>query len=203
MRPWILVLAAVAASGCHAKFKKYAPTLGAVNPQVVVAGDPTVQIGSSGSVVLDVVNGVRAVDVAEKIGRQVEIDQVNAAFSAGLDETLGSGPPFGTTDKKKAPKLQIEVTNYGLYVPEMGAQGELVYDLRVRIYTPDGERVYSTSLRCETPVDGADAISEVLGTRDNVGNVLDLRKREIQAAFDAAGDECGRELVTLMRRHAG
>jgi hypothetical protein len=203
MRAWIPVIALVMASGCHAKFHKYAPTLGAVRPQVVMAGGPTVQIGGSGNVIVDVANGVRAADVAQKIDRQVAIDQVNDAFSDGLDDTLGDGPPFGVTDAAKAPTLQVEVVNYGLYVPEMGAQGELVYDLRVRIYTEEGERVYSTSLRCESPVEGADAISAVLGTRDNIGNVLDLRKREIQAAFDSAGDECGRELVTKMRRHAG
>lgn len=202
MRALMLLAALSSAGGCHARFQKYAPTLGAVRTQVLVPGSPTVSIGGTGNAVLDVANGLRSSEVAEKLRRQVEIEQVNAAFTRGLEETLGEGPPFGLTDKKKAPTLQVEVVNYGLYVPEMGAQGELVYDLDVHIYLPDGKRVYATSLRCETPVTGADAISEVLGTRDNIGNVLDLRKREIQAAFDAAGDECGDALVTLMRRHA-
>ncbi len=202
MRAVILAITALAVSACHAKFKRFAPTLGAVRPQVVLAGGPSVQIGPSGNVLLDVANGIRAVEVAEKLARQVEIDQVNAVFSTGLGATLGDGPPFGITSREAAPTLQIEVTNYGLFVPEIGAQGELVYDLRVRLYLPDGERVYSTSLRCETPVEGADALSEVLGTRDNLGNVLDLRKRKMQAAFDAAGEECGQEIVTQMRRHA-
>ncbi len=203
MRPLILLVALVTTPGCHAKFKKFAPALGAVQQHLIVVGDPTVEIGTSGNAIVDVANGVRSGSVADKIARQVEMEQVNTAFSDGLGDTLGDGPPFGLTDRKRAPTLQIEVTNYGLYVPEVGAQGELVYDLRVRIYLPEGERVYSTSLRCETPVQGADALSEALGTRDNIGNVMDLRKREVQAAFDAAGNECGRELVTMMRRHAG
>lgn len=189
-------------TGCHAKFKKYAPTLGAVRPEVIDVGAPTVQLGDSGNAIVDVVNGVRGVDVAKKIARQVDIEQVDAAFLEGLDESLRNGPPFTLTDKKNAPVLQVEVLNYGLYVPEMGAQGVFTYDLRVRIYTDDGERVYSTSLSCNTPVTGANAISEVLGTRDNVGNVLDMKKKEIQGAFDSAGEQCGEALTLLMRKHA-
>ena len=192
----------VLSTGCHAKFKKYAPTLGAVRPEVIDVGGATVQLGDSGNVIVDVVNGVRGVDVAKKLARQVDIEQVDAAFLDGLDETLRHGPPFTLTDKKNAPVLQVEVLNYGLFVPEIGAQGQLVYDLRVRIYAKDGERVYSTSLSCATPVTGASAISEVLGTCDNVGNVLDMKKREIQGAFDSAGEECGQALTTLMRKHA-
>lgn len=201
---WALMITSTLLGGCHAKFKKHAPELGAVRPQVVpIAAGPSVVVGSSGNAVVDVVSGVRAIDVAEKLSRQVDVNKVNEAFQAGLAETLGKGPPFGLTDKPKAPVLQVEVVNYGLTIPQMGGAGFFTYDLRVRIYDVDGERVYSTSTSCQVPVDGANAISEVLGMRDNLGNVMEMRKKEIQAAFDAAGDQCGRELVALMRRHAG
>lgn len=203
MSRWWKVGACVLAMGCHAKFKKHAAELGAVRPQVVaVATTPSIALGESGSAVVDVVNGVRSVDVAEKLGRQVRLEQVNDAFQKGLADTLGDGPPFGLTSEKGAPTLQVEVVNYGLSIPEMGGPGAFVYSLRVRIYQPDGERVYSTSLSCGTGIGGADAISQVLGLRDNLGNVLDMRKKEIQEAFDAAGEQCGRDLVTLMRKHA-
>lgn len=199
-----LATAALLLAGCHAKFKKHAPELGAVNPQVIaIAQGPSVVVGSSGNAVVDVVSGIRSIDVANKLARQVDVEKVNAAFLAGLTETLGGGPPFGLTDKQKAPVLQVEVTNYGLTIPQMGGVGFFTYDLRVRIYDEDGERVYSTSTSCNVPVDGANAISQVLGMRDNLGNVLDMKKKEIQGAFDAAGDQCGRELVALMRKHAG
>ena len=35
-----------------------------------------------------------------------------------------------------------------------------------------------------------------------LGNVLDMRKKEIQGAFDGAGAQCGTDLVTKMRRNA-
>lgn len=203
MRGTWLVVALAVLGGCHAKFKKAAPTLGAVRPQVVsVATGPSIELGGSGSALVDVVNGIRSVDVAEKLARQVRLEQVNDAFQAGLADTLGDGPPFGLTGDAGAPALQVEVVNYGLSIPQMGGAGTFVYQLRVRIYRPDGERVYSSSLSCGAGVGGADAISQVLGTRDNLGNVLEMRKKEVQAAFDAAGEQCGRELVTLMRKHA-
>jgi hypothetical protein len=204
MSKWVSVLAlGLALAGCHAKFKKAAPTLGAVRPQLVsVAAGPSVALGSSGSAVLDVVNGIRSLDVAEKLARGVRLEQVNDAFQASLSDTLGDGPPFGLTGDKKAPTLQIEVVNYGLSIPQMGGPAAFVYDVRVRIYREDGERVYSSSLSCGTGVDGANTISQVLDTRDNMGNVLEMRKKEIQAAFDAAGEACGRDLVLLMRKHA-
>jgi hypothetical protein len=74
------LVALVVASGCHAKFKKYAPTLGAVRPQVVSLAAPTVEIGTSGNVIVDAVNGVRAVDVAEKISRQVDLERARRPF---------------------------------------------------------------------------------------------------------------------------
>lgn len=190
-------------AGCHAKFKKAAPKLGAVHPQVVsVAQGPSVNIGSTGSGIVDLVNGLRSVDVADKIARAVKLEQVNDAFRAGLADTLGDGPPFGLTEESKSPTLQVEVVDYGLSVPQMGGPAAFTYRLRVRIYRPNGERVYSASLSCGSGVGGANAISEVLGTRDNMGNVLDMRKKEIQGAFDAAGEQCGRDLVLLMRKHA-
>ena len=204
MTKWLWVVALLGAAGCHAKFKKAAPTLGAVRPQVVsVAAGPSIAIGSTGSGVIDAVNGLRSIDVAEKLSRQVRLEQVNDAFQAGLAETLADGPPFGLTNDKKAPTLQVEVENYGLSIPQMGAEAAFVYDLRVRIYRPDGERVYSASLSCGTGVGGANEVSQIFDARDNLGNVLDMRKKELQAAFDAAGRQCGQDLVTLMRKHAG
>ena len=204
MRGTWLLMTWAALGGCHAKFREAAPTLGAVRPQVVsLAAGPSIQVGSSGSAVIDVVNGVRSIDVAEKLARQVRLEQVNDAFRQGLADTLGGGPPFGLTSDEGAPTLQVEVVNYGLSIPQMGAAGAFVYQLRVRIYRPDGERVYSSSLSCGTGVGGADAISQVLGTRDNLGNVLEMRKKEVQAAFDAAGEQCGRDLALLLRKHAG
>jgi hypothetical protein len=200
---WVVLAAATVLAGCHAKFKKAAPTLGAVRPQVVsVAAGPSIMLGGTGSAVLDVVNGIRSIDVAEKLARQVRLEQVNDAFQAGLADTLGDGPPFGLTGDKGAPTLQVEVTNYGMSIPQMGGPGAFVYDLRVRIYRPDGERVYSSSLSCGTAIGGADDLSQILNTRDNMGNVLEMRKKEVQAAFDAAGEQCGRDLVLLMRKHA-
>lgn len=196
------MVALVALSGCHARFKKYAPTLGAVRPQVVQTGGVSVQLPDTNSALVDVVNGVRGIDAAQKLSRQVNVEKVNLRFTDGLHETLQDGPPFGLTDKPDAPTLQVDVTNYGLYIPTLGGQGEFVYDLDVHIYLPDGYRVYHTGLRCSSPITGADAISQVLGTRDNLGNVLDMRKKEIQGAFEGAGYDCGEALTLLMRKHA-
>lgn len=204
-RAWGLAIGAAAllTGGCHAKFKKVASSLDAVHPQVIsVATAPSITLGGTGNAVLDVVNGVRALDVAQKLSRQVALDQVNDAFQAGVAETLGAGPPFALTEDDEAPTLQVEVTNYGLIIPTMGGPGTFGYDLRVRIYQPDGERVYRTSLSCQVPIGGANAISQVLGTRDNLGNVLEMRRKEVQGAFDDAADQCGRQLVTQIRRHA-
>ena len=60
-------------------------------------------LGSSGSAILDVVNGIRSVDVAEKLARGVRLEQVNDAFQASLSDTLGDGPPVGLTCDRRPP----------------------------------------------------------------------------------------------------
>jgi hypothetical protein len=121
----------------------------------------------------------------------------------GVAEVLGDGPPFAYTDDKAAANLQLEVLSWGLLVPYLGAPGEFYYDLRVRIYKPDGERVYKTRMHCSTAAGSPPAESLVFGTVDNVKQLEQMSDEQIQDAFDAVARWCGGQLVSKMRRHAG
>lgn len=204
-RRWLAV-ALVLLGGCHARFRQAAPHLGAVRTQIVSTSSPSVVFGVGGEDFLfldEMLEADQTGRVSQRLDRSVDVTAMNTAFEEQLAQTLEDGPPFGLTEKKRAPLLQVEVEDYGMIVPELGQQGLFFYDLAVRIYDRDGKRVYKTGLTCTTPAGDPMAISVALGTVDNARQVEDMRKREIQAAFGAAARDCANELVMRMRKHAG
>ncbi|MCO4745021.1 MAG: hypothetical protein KC912_09550 [Proteobacteria bacterium] len=202
----VLVLAM--ASGCHARFKKHAPTLGEVRPEVHMVTQPNVQLGgvAGGSLIGDVVNVVqtaRSYEVSRRLAERIDTKSTNAEFTAGLVDTLGSGPPFGTTSADGAALLQIEVRDMGMEVYGLGAPGVFDYDLFVQIFRADGKKVYKTRVTCTTAAGAPSAVSQALWTVDNVKQLEEMSDEELQGAFDAVGYYCGGELARKMRRHAG
>lgn len=201
--------------GCHAKFKREAPGLGAVRTQVVTVGGPYVELGHVGvetdnalvaaaALVVNVAQEVQGMDLAGRIAGAVDVAAINRAFNDGVAQTLQSGPPFAYTEDPNAPAtMQIEVLSYGMFVPYLGAPGVFTYDLRVRIYKRDGERVYKTRHSCEIGA-GTPGIPEVvLGVVNNVREVKDMSDAEIQQSFSTLAAWCGQTFVARMRRHAG
>lgn len=195
-------------TGCHARFKANAPTLGAVQPQIHMVTQPNVQLGgvSDGSLLGDVVNvvqSVRSVEASRKLAERVDVESANAQFEQGLVDTLGDGPPFGTTYEKGSAMLQIEVRDMGMEVYGLGAPGVFNYDLFVQIFRADGKKVYRTRVSCTTAAGAPPAVSQALWTVNNVKQLEEMTDEELQGAFDAVGYYCGGELVRKMRRHAG
>jgi hypothetical protein len=213
MRPIAILVLPALLAGCHAKFKKEAPTLGQVRTQIVVAGQPYVELGkmsvegdgilAAAAAVVNVVQEVKAVDQTRRIAKAVQVSDVNEEFRASLADTLGSGPPFAYTDEKDAALLQLEVLSWGLSVPYLGAPGVFTYDLRARIYKKDGDRVYSARTTCSTGAGDPTAVEQVLGVVNNVKNLKEMSDAEINDAFKAVARWCGQDFVTMMRRHAG
>lgn len=211
----VLVLAAgLLLAGCHCKFKKHAPTLGAVGIQVVNTGGPEVhlgrmapsddQVGALISATVNTVQAVREVGQVERIAQAVDITAVNNAFERGLADALGSGPPFAYTDRSPAPALlQLEVMSYGLTVPYLGAPGEFTYEIRARIYRRDGERVYRHRMTCSIGAGDPDATARVLGVVNNVREIDRMTDADIQEAFMVTARWCGSRWVTRLRKHAG
>lgn len=213
MRALFLLIPLLA--GCHAKFKREAPTLGSVRTQVVTTGGPYVELGhvavatdnaliAAAATVVNVVQDVKGMDLADRIAGAVDVQAVNRAFNDGVAQTLQAGPPFAYTDAPDAPAtLQVEVLSYGLYVPAIGAPGVFTYDIRVRIYKRDGERVYKARHSCEVGA-GTPGIPEtVLGVVNNFAEMKEMSDAEIQQSFATLAAYCGQTFVVRMRRHAG
>lgn len=203
--PLLLVLL----TGCHAKFKKYAPTLGEVKIQVVNTGGPYVQLGKvyteQPNLLADVVNvvqDVRSLGLTDRIARAVQVASVNEALAAGYVETMGSGPPFGTSPDAKA-LLQLEVESYGMYVPYLGAPGEFTYTARAVVYKADGERIYRKRLTCTAGVGDPNLAAVVLGAVNNAKQLEQLTDEQINAIFVDTARWCGSRFVLKMRQHAG
>jgi hypothetical protein len=207
-RVWMAMVGVVALAGCHAKFKKEAPALGAVRTQVIVNGGPSVELGhvegdNLVGAVVNVVQEVKAIKPQRRIQEAVKIDQVNYSVQTGIRDVLDQGPPFAYTDDPKAAVLQLDLVSWGLYVPYLGAQGEFDYEFKVRIYKPDGDRVYKTSMVCSTAAGAPPTASLVFGTVNNVKQLEQMSDQQIQDAFDSVAYWCGGQLVSRMRRHAG
>ena len=205
----VLIAASMALGGCHAKFKKYAPTLGAVNVDTMMVGGPDVYLGhveEAGllNAVVNVVQDVKGINQTARIGNAVIVPDLEAALESGLADSLGEGPPFAYTDAEKAPAtLQVEVLRYGLSVPVLGARGDFDFNLRLRIYTEDGERVYSSGVYCATAAGNPTAMSQIIGSVNNAKLFKDMTDSEINDLFLNVSNWCGTEIVRTMRRHAG
>ena len=211
----LALLALLTATACHARFKKYAPTLGEVRTQVMLTGGPYVHLGhvagdgqgglvDLAAVAINVTQTVKEIDQTERIARAVRVEGVNAAMEGSLARTLGQGPPFAWTDRPDAGGfLQIEVLSYGLEVPALGAPGLFTWHLRTRIYKQDGRRVYTARTDCSANAGDPSVASIVFGTVNNVKQLREMSDEEIQYAFEGVGAWCGQEVVRRMRKHAG
>lgn len=147
---------------------------------------------------------MREIDQTERIANAVRIGEVNHALEEGLVQAMGGGPPFAFVDDPEAPALfQIEVLYYGLMVPWLGAPGTFTYDLRLRIYRSDGERVYAARHQCEAGAGSPPAAAQVLSVVDNVRTLEQMSDDQISGAFETIAFWCGEELVAKLRRHAG
>ena len=206
MRHAAVVAALALFAGCHARFKKHVGDIGDVRPQVIVQGGPEVVLGGGGEgiagLAVDVVQGVRGAQAAERIAEAVEIREVDKAFARGFGGALGAGPPFGTSDATDASLLQVEVLGYGLYAPVMGQPGSFLYQTKVSIYLPDGKKVYKVNHSCTVGFGDAMPVSVATGTVDNVKQLEQMSDAEIQAVFEGAAKRCGEQLVVKMREHA-
>lgn len=206
MSRWMLVCL-VFAAGCHARFKKHVDAIDAVRLQTVLTTGPSVSLGrvqgdGLAAAVANVAQEVRSMKAAEQLARDVNINKVNAAFTAGVIEAIGSGPPFATTEDPKAALFYAEVTDYGLYSPAIGVPGTFQYSVRVEIFLPNGKKVYNSGATCAVGFGDASELSRVLGTVDNVMQLKDMTRREVTATFEAASRMCAQQVVSQMRRHA-
>lgn len=175
---------------------------------MLVSTGPYVQLGmmhddSLVAAIVNTVQAIKSVDVALELAQKVDIEGVNAAFTRGLAEQLGGGPPFAYTESEDSPLLQVEVLDYGLDVPSLGAPGAFTYNLRGRIYDESGERVYTVLHSCATAVGSPDPAAQVLLTVNNIAELQQMSASEVQAAFEGAAYYCGVGFVARMRKHAG
>ncbi len=207
-----LMLASPLMGGCHAKFKKHAPTLGAVETKVYGVRQPTVNLGGSdlnqnNSILEDAVAIYQMGKEAELERRMimaVDPDAVQWSLEDGVANSLGDGPPFAwVSDEGRNAVLQLEVAEYGMNVSSLGAQGDFTYLVKMRIYTPEAKRVYRARTRCSLPVGDPDVFSRAFGGVNNVRQIKKMSDDQIQMAFEDMAKYCGDRIVAKMRRHAG
>lgn len=203
-------------TGCHAKFKKNAPLIDEVRVQPLTVGGPQVTLGkvyTSGednplvqvaAAGVNIAQSVNEVKQERRIADAVEVGAINEGLNIGVVETLGDGPPFGTTeDAAHGDLLQIEILEYGVFVPYLGAPGEFTFTARARIYRGDGDRVYRKRLSCTGSLGDPKVLGVVMGTVNNVKQLKDMSDDEINEAFVGMARYCGEKFAIKMRKHAG
>ncbi len=217
MRPTALIaFAALFLGGCHAKFKKNAPLIDDVRVQAMTVGGPQVTLGKvyadssdnplvqAAALGVNIAQSVNEVNQERRIMDAVVVSEVNEGLQMGVTETLGEGPPFGTTeDQGHGELLQYEVLEYGVMVPFLGAPGEFTFTARARIYRPDGERVYRKRMTCSASLGDPKVAGVVFGTVNNIKQLNDMTDEEINQAFVGVAQYCGQRFAIKMRKHAG
>lgn len=208
MRTLLPLLAIPLLVGCHGRFKKHAPDLGSVRGEVITVSGPSVLLPRSAgtdvvSVVFDVTQTVREGNIAAHIADKVDPEQVNAAFLAGFQQQLGDGPPFAY-DASAGNVLQFELVDWGMEMWGFGNPGVYTYTIAVHGYRADGKKIYRSSFSCATDAgtSGWVEMSPFVGA-DNPNKIKNLPAEQIQAIFDATAEDCGRQMVRMVRQHAG
>ncbi|MEQ1564628.1 MAG: hypothetical protein ABMA64_03235 [Myxococcota bacterium] len=206
MRTLALLVAVMSLAGCHSRFKKYVNQIDAVKPRVVVTTGPSVTLGGATgddlvSGVVNVVQGIRSIEAANRLAEAVDIQGVNKGLGRGFRKALGDGPPFTASNDDSAATMSIEVEDYGLESGAIGMQGVFNYNLHIEIFLPEGKKVYNSRLRCAVGFGDASALSQVLGTVDNVKQLNQMTDAQIQETFENAASMCAEELVMMIRRH--
>ena len=208
MHRTVLAVAALAAlGGCHAKFKKHHHLVDAVRTEVHTLGSPTVVLGQAEgddlvSGVINVVQAVKSFDAAREIAAAVDPDEMNAAFTAQLAQDLDHPPPF-VVEEGAGALLEVTVTKWGMTVESIGAQGTFDYDLKIRVFMADGERIYTHHVACAVPVGDPKAVSQAIGTVNNKKQLDSMSKKAIREAFNGAATGCASVVASDIRRHAG
>lgn len=208
MNRWIQGLIIVlAASGCHAKFKKHVGSIDTVRPEMTVPGGPFVSLGGVQgdgllAAAVNVTQGVKSIDLTRRVNDAVDPSMVADAFTAEMDQALGKGPPFDM-DSRSDTMLQIGLNSYGIEVAGLGMPGALTYNLTTRIYLPSGERVYTASHNCAVPFGDPSAASVVFGAVNNARAIKDMSDREIADMFAGGARWCAQQTVLRIRRHGG
>jgi hypothetical protein len=210
----LFLLVCCSLMGCHSKFRRAAPDLDLVRLQVVTTGEVSADLGgipawtdsdlaNAAILAANLVQHARAVDQADRIAHAVDVQDVNTELYRGIEETLAGGPPFGLTDQEDSPLMQLELLEYGLHVPYIGAAGRFTYTVRARIYDTSGQRVYRARLQCDTGIGDTRATSQILGISNNVKQLKSMSDAQINESFAAVARYCGQKFVVKMRRHAG
>lgn len=210
-----LLVGLVALSGCHARFKKHASELGEVRLQVLTTTGPSVALGfldlpetgdpngdATASVIEGVVNAaqtVKSAQLSRELASKVSPHGVNRVFEHAVWDAMSAGPPFRITNNPNAPLLQVEVHDYGLAVPALGAPGEFHYSLRAQIYNASGKRVYNNWLSCSTIMSGSSPALVV----NNAAQLRRMPRMVVQQLFEGTAEVCGHELTRQVRQHAG
>jgi hypothetical protein len=208
MRAWSPILASLVLLGCHARFKRHAPDLAVMRAEVITLAGPDVDLGRVGggtalALAYDIGQTLREAAIERSIAEKVDAEQVNDAFLDGFAATLGDGPPFAF-DPDAPHVLRFELVDWGLESFGWGIDGRFNYDLIVHGYRSDGRKIYRARFSCQT---GAGAV----GWTENLpvagpahpDRIRNLDRRTVQAIFDEAARDCGRQVVERMRYHAG
>jgi hypothetical protein len=153
---------------------------------------------------INIAQTIQEVETGREFAERVDPGPMQAALEQGMLDTIREGPPFALgLDPQIGNVLQIEVLSYGLFVPYLGAPGQFTYEVRARIYDANGERVYSSSLECDTAAGDPSAVAVVTGTVNNIRQLRNMSDEELQRAFDDVAYYCGTWFATRMRKHAG
>jgi hypothetical protein len=213
VKPLTLLMVLALVGGCHSRFKKHAPTVGAVRVEAITMRGPNVNLGRSpvsgggligaAAAAYDITQMVREGNIASHIAGKVDSAQVNAAFVQGFREGLGDGPPFGTTEGEGG-LLQFELVDWGLEMYGFASPGVYNYEVIVRGFRPDGKKMYRTSFQCfaDAGTAGWAERNPFIGQNDP-NAIKNIPAEQIQGIFDATAYDCGKQFVAVVRRHAG
>lgn len=217
-RKTLLALALVALTGCHARYKKLAPSIGSVRPTVAQPGAPTLSLGSaatpevSGDVIEDVVDAAVAVGTITQapkaqgvLRRAIQPEEVAAALEASLMQS----PMEAALPHKIGPNgkhvMQVRVNDYGVDVS--GGAPVFFTSVSVRIDRKrDGKRVYRATTTCTEPLtDMPDiplATVQKFQALQGLSEVAALTPEELEAIALTGIERCGQRVVERMARHA-
>ena len=217
-RTWILsvlvIVGFLLATGCRARFKKYAKKSSGVQVRPNVTSGPTVDLAanddgeaqSQAEAMTNLATGIAGAAAGAKVRKRLVSvlgpNDIEKMIDDGVKKGLGGGPPFPYRKKKGDGTLQIEVERYG--VVNEGDGPIFVVDYDVGIFRKkDNKRVYRNSVRCR---DGNFFLggpeSDALNTVATIAFFENMSDAQLQKRIRRTFRACTARLVSQMQKHA-
>jgi hypothetical protein len=163
----LVLLLALATTGCHARLRAAAPGIESIVAETSARDRPFVSLGYGNSpflqwmsaggvnqqfaiadVVVQIVEAVHEAKLKPHISDAVAVAELAPTLREHLVEEFDDSELFTHGPSESPAVLQVEIRRFGMWVPRVGGRGEFQVVARSRLLSAEGKRPYQGRAVC-------------------------------------------------------